>query len=219
RGDKRVVVFVREDPLEDRPRVFVLFPPDGGWVVDAGRGDDPLERLATGPHAGEEHVTNVAVFVRVQLVEDRGMRIEAVEGVGIGAQRLELRIQRRDAQVVAVDLDESPELRRPAYHLHCGVMDDPRLVFLRRGGVYLRPLLAIGDEEVERDRCGELGLAILPRNLDVGRAEAAGSVGAPPAEDRTDDLLLPLLEEEWAAGPLPLMVAAERLDEMHDPIR
>ena len=89
------------------------------------------------------------------------------------------------------------------------VEHDPRLVAGGRGGIDLGALLAVGDQQVERDAGRERALAVLPRHRAVGGAEAPQAIGALPAEQRADDEGLPGSEREGLPGPLALGVTKE----------
>ena len=185
-------------------------------AVVAGGGDLEQQRLAAGAGRGLQHVDHVAGPVGVQLVDDRAMHVQAVHGAGVGGERHEARGAGLDVQVVDQDADPALERGRGADHALGLVEHDARLVAGGGGGVDLGALLAVGDQQVERDAGGERALAVLPRHRAVGGAEAPEAIGALPAEQRADHERLPGREREGLPGPLALGVAqeAEEVDRM-----
>ena len=89
------------------------------------------------------------------------------------------------------------------------VEHDPRLVAGGGGGVDLRALLAVGDQQVEPDAGRERGLAVLPRHGAVGGAEAPEAIAIASSRTGADDERLPGSEREGLPGPLALAVAQE----------
>jgi hypothetical protein len=114
-----------------------------------------------------------------------------------------------DVQVVDQHLDPAPEGGRARDHAFGLVEHDPRLVAGGGGGVDLRPLLTVGDQQVERDPGRQRALAVLTRHGAVGGAEAPEAVGPLPAEQAAGDERLPGRECEGLPGPLALAVAQE----------
>ena len=214
-GDEREPAVVLQGAFQQLDRIVVVLEADAVAVV-AGGGDLEQQRLAPGAGGGLQHVDHVAGLVGVQLVDDRAMHVQAVHGAGIGGERHEARGAGLDVQVVDQHLDPALERRRGADHALGLVEHDARLIAGGGGGVDLGALLAVGDQEVERDAGGQRALAVLARHGAVGGAEAAQAIGALPAEQRADHERLPGSEGEGLAGPLALGVAqeAEEVDGM-----
>jgi hypothetical protein len=160
-------------------------------TVVAGGGDLEQQRLASGTGRGLQHVDHVSGPVRVQLVDDRAMHVQAVHGAGVGGQRHEARSAGLDVQIVDQHLDPAPERRGGADHALGLVEHDARLVTGGGGGVDFRALLAVSDQQVERDPGRQRALAVLPRHRAVGGAEAPEPIGALPAEQAADHERLP----------------------------
>ena len=112
--------------------------------------------------------------------------------------------------------DPALERGRAPDHALGLVEHDARLVAGGGGGVDLGALLAVGDQQVERDAGRERALAVLARHGAVGGAEAPQAIGALPAEQAADHERLPGSEGEGLPGPLALGVAqeAEEVDRM-----
>ena len=98
-GDEGEPAVVLQDAFQHLDRVVVVLEADRVAVV-AGGGDLEQQRLAAGAGRGLEHIDHVAGLVRVQLVDDRAMHVQAVHGAGIGGQRHEARGAGLDVQVV-----------------------------------------------------------------------------------------------------------------------
>ena len=67
----------------------------------AGRGNHNHERLTAARGRLFHNLIEIAVAYRVELVDNNGVRIEAVEGVRVRSQRLKLGGGRRKINVVA----------------------------------------------------------------------------------------------------------------------
>jgi hypothetical protein len=145
RGDEGEPAVVLQDPFQHLDRIVVVLEADRVAVV-AGGGDLEQQRLAPGAGRGLQHVDHVAGPVRVQLVDDRAMDVQAVHGAGIRGQRHEARGAGLDVQVVDQDADPTPERRGRADHPLGLVEHDPRLVAGGGGGVDLGTLLAVGHQ-------------------------------------------------------------------------
>ena len=94
----------------------------------------------------------------------------------------------------------APEGRGGAHHALGLVEHDARLVAGGRGRVDLGTLLAVGDQQVERDAGGQGALAVFPGHGAVGGAKAAQAIGALPAELKIAGQILPLRPEFSALG-------------------
>ena len=208
RGDEGEPAVVLQRAFQQLDRIVVVLEADGVAVV-AGGGDLEQQRLAAGAGGGLQHIDDVAGLVGMQLVDDRAMHVQAVHGAGIGGERHEARGAGLDVQVVDQHLDPALERRGGADHALGLVEHDARLVAGGGGGVDLGALLAVGDQQVERDAGREGALAVLAGHGAVGGAEAAQAIGALPAEQRADHERLPGSEGEGLAGPLALGVAQE----------
>jgi hypothetical protein len=152
----------------------------------------------------------------MELVDDRAVDVQAVHGGAVGGQRHEAGGGRGDVQVVDQDADPALQRRRRANHSFGLVEHDPRLVAGCGGGVDLRAVLAVGDQQVQSDAGRERALAVLPRERAVGGAEAAQPIWALPAEQAADHERLPGREREGLPGPLTFAVAKkpEELESM-----
>ena len=84
--------------------------------------------------------------VRVELVDESAVRIQTVERVLVGAERLEFRICRRYVHVVAEREDPLFERRRGFAHSLGLIEQDPRLVFLGRRAIHLGARLSVGEK-------------------------------------------------------------------------
>ena len=170
-------------------------------AVVAGGGDLEQQRLAAGAGRGLEHVDHVAGPMRVQLVDDRAVHVQAVHGAAVGGQRHEAGGGRGDVQVVDQDADPALERRRRADHALGLVEHDARLIAGGGGGVDLGAVFAVGDQQIQADAGRERALAVLPRHGAVGGAEAPEPVDALPAEQAADHEGLPGREREGLARP------------------
>ncbi len=91
---------------------------------------------------------------------------------------------------------------------------------IRCGSVNFRARLVISDQKVKPQTRTELRFAVLLRDLDVGAPEAPETAPPLPAEKGHQDVvLLPVEKREGFAGPLPLRVSKESLEESDNPIR
>ena len=112
-------------------------------------------------------------------------------------------------QVVDQHLDPALERRGGADHALGLVEHDARLVAGGGGGIDLGALLAVGDQEVERDAGGQRALAVLAGHSAIRSAEAAQAIGALPAEQRAHHEGLPGSQREGLAGPFAFAMAQE----------
>ena len=202
-GDEREPAVVLQGAFQQLDRIVVVLEADAVAVV-AGGGDLEQQRLAPGAGGGLQHIDHAAGLVGMQLVDDGTMHVEAVHGAGIGGQRHEARGAGFDVQVVDQHLDPALERRGGADHALGLVEHDARLIAGGGGGVDLGALLAVGDQQVERDAGGQRALAVLARHGAIGGAEAPQAIGALPAEQRAHHERLPGSEGEGLAGPLAL---------------
>jgi hypothetical protein len=113
-------------------------------AIKAGGRDREHQRLPARAGAGLDHIPRVACLVRVHLVDDRAMHVQAVERIRIRAQRLELRGCPLDVQIVLVNLDALAQAGRALDHAHGFGMCDARLIAFGRGAIDLGARLAIG---------------------------------------------------------------------------
>ena len=212
-GDEGKPAVVLKDVLQHFDAVVVVLEADAVPVI-AGSGDLEQQRLAPGAGRGLEHVDHVAGPVRVQLVDDRAVHVQAIHRAGVGGQRHEARGAGGDVQIVDQDADPALQCRRGADHALGLVEHDARLVAGGRGRVDLGALLAVGDQQVKADAGRQRALAVLPRHGAIRGAEAPEAVRALPAEQAADHERLPGREREGLPGPLALGVTqkAKELD-------
>jgi hypothetical protein len=137
------------------------------------------------------------------------MHVEAIHGAGIRGERHELGRGGLDVQVVDQDADPASERGGGAHHALGLVEHDAGLIARGGGRVDLGALLAIGDQQIERDTGREGALAVLAGDGAIRGAEAAQAIGALPAEQAADDERLPGRETEGLACPLAFAVAQE----------
>ena len=175
--------------------------------VVARGGDRDRERLP--PRAGRrvEHVPELAVRLRVQLVEDDPVRVQPVLGVGVRREHAVHRGGRFDDDRLAVDLAAARERRRPLDHLLRGAEDDVGLVGVGGRRVDLGAGLEVGEQQLDADAGADGRLRVLARHCDQRLPVAPRSVGALPAEERPDELAVcPRLQLERLARVLALDV-------------
>ena len=152
----------------------------------------------------------------MQFVINDAVGVEAVFGVGVGADGLVKAVVFvvDDAFLRVDDAAVSGQGRGSAYHGGRGVEDEGGLVAFGRGGIDLRAGFAVAEEHVQGDGRGQLGLAVLAGDFDVAGAVLPQAVPIDAAEEFAQEIFLPCLEEEWAAGPFAFGVleGADELD-------
>ncbi len=205
--DQREERVVLDRAFQDLGGVVPLLPANAG-AVGAGRGDDEDQRLRPGAGGRVEHVEQRPRLVRVQLVDDSRVDVQAVVAFLLGTQRLELRIRGQEAEIVLDDGQPPAEVRRLAHHADRFAEHDAGLVAFGGAGIDLGSLFAVGHQQIERDARGQRALAVLAGDLSIGSIEAALAVGPfLPAEQHPQPELLPRFELDRLLGPLALRVA------------
>jgi len=163
-------------------------------LVGARGGDEEEQRLRACVAGALGHdVEELPVRLGVQLVEDHPVDVESVLGVGLGAQHLVEAVGRlvHDALGGREDLHAPVQRGAHAHHVGRHLEDDGGLLAVGGASVDLRALLEVGAGQKQRHRGGELALAVLLGDLDVGGVELPVSVRLHDAEQVADDLLLP----------------------------
>lgn len=122
---------------------------ENGLAHRAGRGNHNHERLSAARGRLFHNLVEIAVAYRVELVDNNGVRIEAVEGVRVRSQRLKLGGRRREINIVSPLLENGGELGALLHHVYGLGERLFRLVFLGRYGVNLRRALVICDEHID----------------------------------------------------------------------
>jgi len=123
-------------------------------------------------HSRTVPAVQIAILDAVQLVYDDTMSIQAVQRIGVLAQRLELSHPQREVQVSLALLHELVQLRALPDHVVGFVKDDARLIPFRRGGIDFRASLTVCDQHVQRNPGQHGALAVLPGHHEQGFFEA-----------------------------------------------
>ena len=93
-----------------------MLPPADGLAIESGRGDREHQRLPARRGRRVEYVPDVGSFMRVELVNDRGVNVETIKRVLVRAERLKFRSRARNIHVVP---NLVIRLRDPARHPAC----------------------------------------------------------------------------------------------------
>ncbi|MNS33735.1 hypothetical protein D3C72_658520 [compost metagenome] len=219
REDDREEGLVLHHAIEDLGRVRALLIADAG-AVSTGGGDHPQQRLVACAGRRVDHVEHIARLVRVQLVDDAAVDVQAVQRAALGGQRQELAGLLLDEQLVLQHLDAKrlAHLRLAQRHAPRVIEHDARLVARGCRAVHLGPRLVVGAEQVQGDARRLRRLAVLARDLFVGApVPAQACVAMQPAEHRGQDEHLPRLQLDavFRSGPAPFGVR-QQLDERAD---
>ncbi len=140
---------ILDDSVEHLGRVAPQFPADAFTVAAFACGrDDEQHRLPPGAGRRVEHVVKVPRLVRVHLVDNRTVQVQAVERVRVSPQRPVDRIAVE--HVVAEDRNHVAEDRLADHPLGL-LVDDLGLIALGRRGVDLRSRLVVENEQLQAD--------------------------------------------------------------------
>ena len=185
--------------------------------VEARRGYHEDEWLLARRRRCAQNIVEVAIALRVKLIEDDAAGVEAVRACSV----------RWNRPVVASILGANDALGREhhfadvaqgfaaLHHLRGHVEDQARLVAVLCCAEYLRGSFVVGGQKEESDRGGEFRFALLARNLQERPARQAASVLIDVGEDFIDELALPWRENERLPGPLADGMGATLLDELN----
>ena len=180
--------------------------------IKASRGDHPYQRLTARALAGFDDVVNLAVWVRVDFVENGAMRVEAVKAFAVAAKRKKFvcTSRLRVVKLVSADSYIAAQQRRCFDHPHGFCVRDARLLHFCRGRVDLGAALSIELKEVQAD-AGKFGaLPVLARNLFPHFAESPRTIIALPAKRQRNPELLPGRQFKLLAGPLAFAMPKEQ---------
>ena len=218
--DRREQFGIVEHPIEHLLGVELGLVAGAGEVA-AGGGDDDLQRLVPGAHAGFHGVDLPVVGVLVILVMDRRTGRRPVRR--IADDRLEPRPVGQPVQALGHDLDTVMRRQRRVALGHKPGRPEhlPGLFLRRRPGIDLGTELLVRAEQVETPGRGQERLAVLPRDQQQHPAEPAQPVAlALPAEHGTGQERLPGLKRDRLPlpGPAALGVGQEG-DESADRLR
>ena len=183
----------------------------------AGRGNHNHKRLSAARGRLLHNLVEIAVADSVELVDNDGVRVEAVEGIRVRGQRLELGGRRRKVNVVAALFENGGELGALLHHVYGLCERLFRLVFLGRYGVNLRRALVVCDEHIERESREERTLAVLSpyKKECLSKAPVSRRPLEPPEKELYKCFLEKLEGQRLAERSLRLL--AKPLDEDNRP--
>ena len=196
-------------PLLDVDGLLMHLIADGIGVI-ARRGDQKVQRLHPRVAGALEHdVEELPVRLRVQLVENNAVSVEAVLVRHIRRQNLVGTVGRFvDELLLRLQyLHALGQRRTEPHHVHRHVKYDLRLVAVGGAAVHLGTFLSVSAGEEKRDGGGKLRLALFFSYLDVRRIELAVSILLQNAEQVSDDLFLPVDKLKRLSRPGAFRVA------------
>ena len=130
-------------------------------LADGARGGNHHDERLTARGGGLFHnLVEAAILYRVELVNDYGVRIQAVQGVRVRGEGLKGRGRGRKIEIIPPLFQDGPELRRLLHHVYSFGEDFFRLVSFGGDGVDFRRALIIRDQHIERNRGEECRFAI-----------------------------------------------------------
>jgi len=159
------------------------------------RGRDAHDHRAGAHHAEDHRVPQVAVRLDVDLVEDDEGRVEALLELGVRGQNAVDRVV-RPLEVPPLDADDLGQLGLGANHALRLVEHDRRLLAVARAGVDVGGGTE-AHQRVDGERRAEGGLAVLPRESDVG---VAVDWPARLVEQAMEDVVLPVPQDDRLAA-------------------
>ena len=164
-------------------------------------------------HGSEKNVVDLRRPMAADLIADRDLHVEPVQGLGVRRYRDKPAGRARLEDGVGADLNTEalPEIVRTSHHLARGIEQDARLVARHRGSIALRTAFALDERAEERDRRGKGGLPIAPWNLDDALPKPPRvSATLNEAEQVRQNQLLPVHELDRLAGLRSLDVGQDR---------
>ena len=159
--------------FEDVQCLLVYLPADRVGVVTGSR-NQKEKRLLSGIAAALGHdIKQLPVRLRVQLVEDDSVGVEAMLVGHVCRQHLVLAVGGvvHNGTGGLVDGDVPLKGRAKHHHVHSHIEYDLGLIDISGAAVDLRTLFAISTGKVQGNGGSELTLAHLLRNLHVGSRE------------------------------------------------
>ena len=150
--------------------------------------------------------------MRMELVNDRQMRIQAVERRAFCGLRLKRAPRARHIKRISEDLkaESFPQRQIRLGHALRVPEDDLRLIARRRKGIDLRAGFVIRYKAVERYAARQTAFAVPARDLNVDAPKPPAAVlSAPPTECRRQDEHLPRLELDALSGEFPFRMGQE----------
>ena len=198
---------------------FLMYLIADGLRIIAGCGNEEIQRLHTGIAGAFGHdIKEFAVGLGVQLIEYHTVCIEAVLVADISREYLvdTARWLINEPLLGIQYFDPLGECRTHPHHVSRHIENDGSLLTVGSAAVDLGSFFSVTAGEQKCHRSGELGLALLFRNFDVGGIELPITVGLEDTEDVPNDLLLPVDKLEGLSRPGAFGVA-QTFDE-HDGI-
>ncbi|MNU94320.1 hypothetical protein D3C71_842980 [compost metagenome] len=198
--------FVLDNPVQDLGDVRAPFVADAA-AVGARRGDSPQQRLLTRAARAVDHVIHRPRLVRMQLIEQREVHVQAVQRAAFSGQRRGLAAGVGHRQAVLHDghAQVGAQAGRALGHGLGIIEHDARLVAGGGRRVALGTVLTVSGQHVEQ-QAGALGaLSVLAGFFLVGLQESAQPCfTVHPPEDGGEDEALPGLHLELAPFSRPL---------------
>ena len=74
-------------------------------LIKTGGGNNKRQRLDTSTERRFQYIEQIAIFMRVQLVNNDAVRVQAVQRIRIGTQRLEFAGRGGDVQIILKNTD------------------------------------------------------------------------------------------------------------------
>ena len=197
-------------------RLLMNLPADAVLVISGGS-DQKIQRLHSRIAAAFGHyVVELAIRLRMQLVEHHAVSIEAVLVANIGRKHLIDTAGRLEDEPLG-SVENFNTFRQSwthPHHIRRHIENDGGLVSVSCTAINLGALLIVAASQQQGDSSRELTFAHLLWYLYIGRIELPVTVGFQCSKDVTDNLFLPVNKLEWLSGPCAFGVT-ERFYERH----
>ena len=178
-------------------------PADAVLVISGGS-DQKIQRLHSRIAAAFGHyVVELAIRLRMQLVEHHAVSIEAVLVANIGRKHLiDTAGRLEDEPLGSVEnFDTFRQSWTHPHHIRRHIENDGGLVSVSCTAINLGALLIVAASQQQGDSSRELTFAHLLWYLNVGSIKLPVTVWLERSKDVTDNLFLPVDKLEWLSGP------------------
>lgn len=144
----------------------------------------------------------------VEFIKQQGMNVQPLGTERVSREHPVKRVRRlvHDGLPAVYHLEVPRQRRRSPHHRSCLAVDDASLLAVAGRTVDFRPRLGVKGSHIEGDAGQRRALALLLGQLDVANPMLSGAIRVEPAEQLTQDVVLPRQQDKRLAGVLAFAV-------------